>query len=569
MHSPCQSAKLQHHSDTEANFVQLTSGEQTVHIGGKIFEKSSDAITNLAGFGMNSIFDTEEDFDFSDDDLLDGSIFTNSNISLQLERGNKSSTNGSDSSEHFGNGPILRTFLNTEKLNNTEKIPFEGSSKDYSISTKRLKDISNGTESDLTMKGLDIFKPSWSTKPCMMDSQNRSNDQSPLIPENHNRNINPKFKFFKKTVTTNGKKDKINGNYDNKSMQAMPKKPMDIHNLQNGLRKCNRNYKNSTESNELFEKSETSIDNKFLGDESTFEDLMMDNKHKSLGSSDCSGTLPEQRLEGFSHGEEIIITSFSSEDESILTPSNKRQFPGPAGLLPKLANISDTKNFLTPTKSIKKRAKTPKIENSQVAFARKADKDFKQPFWLQLQKDAMNKYKGLVYHSIATIHKKARAKQLVKGKVPLMCALIKTFTLNSSDASIILKDPTGEIHGTIHKAVLEGCQTGLCPGAGLILRQVSIFSPTSRKHYVNITPSNIVILLSPDLPSSASLGYSPAQPIFEFASDKNRDDSDSSNVHSGRVSKDVNEDLDEILTENDDFASWFEESEEIMEELTL
>ena len=258
---------------------------------------------------------------------MDGSIFTNSSIFLQLEKGNKSSTNSRESG-HFGNGPILRTSLNTEKLDNIEQIPFEESSKDYSISTKKLKDISNGTESDLTIKGLEICKPRSGTKPFMIDSQNRHNEKSPLIPENHNRNINPKFKFFKKTVTTNCKKDETNGNYDNKSMQAVPKNPMDIHNIQNGSRKCNRKKNDTMESNKLFEKSEPSIDNKFLGNEST------------LASSDYSGILPEKRLEGFSHGEEIILTPFSREDEGILTPSKKRQFPGPAGLLPKLVSIT-------------------------------------------------------------------------------------------------------------------------------------------------------------------------------------------------------------------------------------
>ena len=270
---------------------------------------------------------------------MERSIFTNSSICLQLEKGNKSSTNSRESG-HFGNGPIPRTSLNTEKLDNIEQISFKESSKDYSISTKRLKDISNGTESDLTIKGLETCKPRSGTKPFMIDSQNRYNEQSPLIPENHNRNVNPKFKFFKKTVTTNCKKDETNGNYDNKSMQAVPKNPMDIHNIQNGSRKFNRKKNDTMESNKLFEKSETSIDNKFLGNESTFEDLMLDSKQKPLASSDYSGILPEKRLEGFPHGEEIILTPFSREDEGILTPSKKRQFPGPAGLLPKLVSIT-------------------------------------------------------------------------------------------------------------------------------------------------------------------------------------------------------------------------------------
>lgn len=107
--------------------------------------------------------------------------------------------------------------------------------------------------------------------------------------------------------------------------------------------------------------------------------------------------------------------------------------------------------------------------------------------------------------------------RLHHGKVPCLCALVKAFSLTEADASVLLKDPTGstqpcswigflcsslslehfknqgwyhsrgllcvnytsinfsgEIHGTLHRKVLENYQTELAPGAGLILKHVSI-----------------------------------------------------------------------------------------------
>ena len=55
-----------------------------------------------------------------------------------------------------------------------------------------------------------------------------------------------------------------------------------------------------------------------------------------------------------------------------------------------------------------------------------------------------------------------------------------------------MKDTSGEINGTVHNNVLEEYEADLRPGTGIILKDVSVFSPNIRKHYVNITPANIV-----------------------------------------------------------------------------
>ena len=66
----------------------------------------------------------------------------------------------------------------------------------------------------------------------------------------------------------------------------------------------------------------------------------------------------------------------------------------------------------------------------------------------------------------------ASLKQLTKNKVPHLCVMIKSITINT-DASVVLRDPTGEIQGTIHRRLIEEHQAELKPGCVLVLRQVS------------------------------------------------------------------------------------------------
>lgn len=67
------------------------------------------------------------------------------------------------------------------------------------------------------------------------------------------------------------------------------------------------------------------------------------------------------------------------------------------------------------------------------------------------------------------------------------------------------KDLSGEIHGTLHRKILDVYSTDeLSEGAVLVLRQVSVFSPTARKHYLNITPDNIMRHFPPEVPGESN-----------------------------------------------------------------
>jgi len=248
--------------------------------------------------------------------------------------------------------------------------------------------------------------------------------------------------------------------------------------------------------------------------------------------------------------------------------SKKRKFPGPAGLLPSLNSIQNLDCINTPKHTAsKRRSNTPKIF-SPSKMIEKEDSDFHKPFWLELQRQALQKYKGLVYHSISRTLRKAHSNQLEKGKVPLMCALIKTFTLTGSDASVILKDPTGEIYGTVHKGVLESYQSGLSAGSGVILKQVSIFSPSSRKHYVNITPSNIMLLQQDDssivLPSQVI--ENPDSITSSMTTERGETGKDASQ-HYVEENEEQDEDIDALFA-NDDFDSWIDDSDDFLSKLS-
>ncbi|XP_046847775.1 homologous recombination OB-fold protein-like isoform X2 [Xenia sp. Carnegie-2017] len=119
------------------------------------------------------------------------------------------------------------------------------------------------------------------------------------------------------------------------------------------------------------------------------------------------------------------------------------------------------------------------------------DEDFEVEPWTLMQERVLKDFPD-VAESIASLLQKARSQKLEKGKVLFLSALVKAFCTNGLDASVVLKDPSGEICGTLHQKVLEERPAEFDTGCGLFLKKVSVFSPSVRKHYLNITPGNIL-----------------------------------------------------------------------------
>ncbi|XP_031563704.1 uncharacterized protein C17orf53 homolog [Actinia tenebrosa] len=185
-----------------------------------------------------------------------------------------------------------------------------------------------------------------------------------------------------------------------------------------------------------------------------------------------------------------------------ITPSGKktsRKFPGPAGILPKLTNeqsLEEVSIKLSPLPSTSRQS--PVNQHPVSLQSTSEDEEFTRDPWVGMFNEYQENVPATMRYSIIQVMSEAACQRLRYGKVPSLCVLVKTFSSSETDSSIFLKDPTGEIHGTLHKKVLEEYQTELGPGAGLILKQVSVFSPSPRKHYLNITPGNIIEIYPPD-----------------------------------------------------------------------
>eukprot|EP00118_Oscarella_pearsei_P017818 m.179081 g.179081 ORF g.179081 m.179081 type:complete len:255 (+) comp39207_c0_seq3:329-1093(+) len=134
-----------------------------------------------------------------------------------------------------------------------------------------------------------------------------------------------------------------------------------------------------------------------------------------------------------------------------------------------------------------------------------SDSDFDGNSWL-----LMNRQLGLLKdadsplfdYNIANTLKEASLEQLPESKTAHLRVFIKSLTQTGSSTSALFKDPSGEISGSIHRKLFEQHGSALGAGAVLILKQVTVFSPSARQHYLNITPANVVRFY----PSNASLG---------------------------------------------------------------
>lgn len=99
---------------------------------------------------------------------------------------------------------------------------------------------------------------------------------------------------------------------------------------------------------------------------------------------------------------------------------------------------------------------------------------------------------GLAGSETTSLCSQAALRQLPRNKVPRMAVMIKSLSRSVMDASAVFRDPTGEMQGTVHRLLLESHHGELKPGAVLLLKQVGVFSPSLRNHYLNVTPSNLV-----------------------------------------------------------------------------
>ncbi|BFZ09029.1 hypothetical protein BsWGS_12068 [Bradybaena similaris] len=193
---------------------------------------------------------------------------------------------------------------------------------------------------------------------------------------------------------------------------------------------------------------------------------------------------------------------------------SKRKFPGPAGILPPYSPsvVLDTK--LPNSPDVVLQAQSPKIgdlkdelQPSQLPWSQAVSDDiFKSPQWKALVADLGNDSESLIAKfSIKSALFKASRKLLHRGKVPLIIGVIDSLEMQGSDASIVIRDPSGKMNGALHRDLFKDQSTALQIGSVLVLRQVSVISPSCRTHYLNITPGNVVLVYTSNKEAAVSI----------------------------------------------------------------
>ncbi|XP_054463124.1 homologous recombination OB-fold protein isoform X2 [Anoplopoma fimbria] len=189
-----------------------------------------------------------------------------------------------------------------------------------------------------------------------------------------------------------------------------------------------------------------------------------------------------------------------------------RRFPGPAGFLPQQPqgqNMDDIVVSVPQTPAHGVVARSP----SQGSNSQSEEDEFIGGAWAAMKAemglDERNPSCFLHSYSVVMVLRKAALKQLTKNKVPNMAVFLKSIIHTHADAKAVFKDPTGEIQGTVHRRLLEDRVDDLKVGAVLLLKQVGVFSPSHRNHYLNVTPNNLLRIYAPDGVSLSSTQLPP------------------------------------------------------------
>ncbi|XP_050790661.1 homologous recombination OB-fold protein isoform X1 [Gopherus flavomarginatus] len=217
------------------------------------------------------------------------------------------------------------------------------------------------------------------------------------------------------------------------------------------------------------------------------------------------------------HLVQLVTAANKTPKASGWTPSRvkSRRFPGPAGILPHQHGGKNLEEILISTPQTPAHGALAKLRTEEVPSSQQPlEEDFGKGPWIamktELRLDERDPSCFLRTYSVAMVLRKAALKQLPKNKVPSMAVMIKSLTRTNVDAGAVFKDPTGEMQGTVHRLLLEERQSDLKAGSVLLLKQVGVFSPSHRNHYLNVTPNNLVKIYVPE----SSTG-SPLQPSQE------------------------------------------------------
>ncbi|XP_077299302.1 uncharacterized protein LOC143920333 [Arctopsyche grandis] len=187
--------------------------------------------------------------------------------------------------------------------------------------------------------------------------------------------------------------------------------------------------------------------------------------------------------------DDIIINdnSYNSDmnDSFNTSKRNKRKFPGPAGLLPDDSKINVYESKCTMSLS-------QCFSNSQNQLPLSI---FGEGPWCLMQSECIVNKNSLEKYNIANIKTQAKYQILIDHRVPIMCGVIQNIDCSLQHPSIVIRDPSGSIQGTLHHDVWKIYNSYLVPQhSAILLKNTTVLTTGSKKNYLNITLNNIVTI---------------------------------------------------------------------------
>ncbi|XP_067275192.1 homologous recombination OB-fold protein isoform X3 [Pseudorasbora parva] len=188
--------------------------------------------------------------------------------------------------------------------------------------------------------------------------------------------------------------------------------------------------------------------------------------------------------------------------QSCMMTTKARRFPGPAGALPQQVSGRSLDDIVVSVPQTPAHGAVARLRSEVSSSQLSEEEEFSRGPWALMKSemglDEKNPSCFLHSYSVVMVLRKAALRQLTKNKVPNMAVVLKSITHTHADAKAVFRDPTGEMQGTVHRRLVEERQGELKTGAVLLLKQVGVFSPSHRNHYLNVTPNNLLRIYPPD-----------------------------------------------------------------------
>ncbi|XP_060835049.1 uncharacterized protein LOC132918014 [Rhopalosiphum padi] len=207
---------------------------------------------------------------------------------------------------------------------------------------------------------------------------------------------------------------------------------------------------------------------------------------KNSNKSNCNGNL------------NTTITSVK-----IMTPKcTSRKFPGPAGLLSENEELysEDPSNLESLDMSVNVNEHDSKEENlctqaNDLSFSSSPYQQFLSDFFTVDVDALLDKF------NVAWIKQKllphTASGRFFTDKIPFFVSVLKEIDCLSPDPTVLLADKTGNIRGTIHRAVWNQFSSQLKLGAVLVLTNVGVSCQKILKGFtLNITSDHLVAIYS-------------------------------------------------------------------------